>query len=360
MSTPVEGLLSGWSLAQLGPVQSGVIGYDSRLWDEFRGYVWPELAGYEALCATLEQLGRVRCPLPVQAGLVQVDAALAALEEAGAHHRRQLLTGSRRYALALHDRSGRVAPNHVSVTAGQDADGRWYLSGTARHVTYGDSVDLLLVPALAGTKLLLAIVRADGPGVSRDCRPTIAGDRLTDFDFAYAAVEPEAILAQDSATEEPVTAALDAAVAAGVMALGAETVGLAAGLLEATVERVKSRQAFGAPLAAMQSVQLRTADMYLDLTAARAAVLELAGLLPNATPQQLRPVVAGTKITATSAALRIAAGAHQLCGGWGQLDEAGLHHFTRAIKAAEGQLGSPMMHRRAIAQLLAADPPSES
>jgi alkylation response protein AidB-like acyl-CoA dehydrogenase len=318
--------------------------------------VWPELRDHADMCAVLEELGRVRCPLPVQAGLVQVDAALAALgpdSTDGAHHRRQLLTGSRRYGIGMHDVLGQPAPDHVSVAAGQDSDGRWYLSGTVRDVSYGDSAQLLLVPAEVGARLLLAVVSADARGVTRVCRQTMSGDRRGDFEFSYTPLDEGSLLAGGSARDHRARRALVNAHATGVMALCAESVGLGAGLLQRTVERVKSRRAFGGPLAALQSVQLRVADMYLDLIAARAAVTELATLLPDGDEIAVRSAVADTKITVTEATLRIAAGAHQLCGGWGQLDEAGLHHYTRAIKAAEGLLGSPAYHRRVIAQLLA-------
>ena len=63
-------------------------------------------------------------------------------------------------------------------------------------------------------------------------------------------------------------------------------------------------------------------------------------------------VAAGAKLAANSAALRAAAGAHQVCGGWGHLAESGLHTFTRAIKAAEGQLGTPLALREVIARSL--------
>ena len=98
-------------------------------------------------------------------------------------------------------------------------------------------------------------------------------------------------------------------------------------------------------------MQLRSADLYLSFVAARDAVAEAAGMLasesgPLSSPRVLA-TIAAAKISAAESALAIAAGAHQLCGGWGLLDAAGLHHFTRAIKAAEGQLGSPRYHRGA-------------
>jgi alkylation response protein AidB-like acyl-CoA dehydrogenase len=186
---------------------------------------------------------------------------------------------------------------------------------------------------------VLATTPARGIGVRRTTRPTLTGDRLTDFEFEAVAVD------------EPLAAGVAEAMAAaemlGTIAVASELVGMSARLLEITAARVKSREAFGAPLAALQSVQLRAADMYLDFIAARAAVAEAAAVGTG-------PLVAAAKITATGSALAIAAGAHQLCGGWGLLDEAGLHHYTRAIKAAENQLGSPRECRTVIARYLKA------
>jgi alkylation response protein AidB-like acyl-CoA dehydrogenase len=101
--------------------------------------------------------------------------------------------------------------------------------------------------------------------------------------------------------------------------------------------------------------------MYLDLLAARDATREAAQLLdanvagtgPKAAlSTEVELALSSAHVTSTAAALRIARAAHQLCGGWGQLDEAGLHHYTRAIKSAEGQLGSANAHRATIASLL--------
>jgi alkylation response protein AidB-like acyl-CoA dehydrogenase len=140
------------------------------------------------------------------------------------------------------------------------------------------------------------------------------------------------------------------------MVLSAELTGLATGLLRAAVEHTRTRVAFGQPLAALQSVRHRAADMYLDVLSARDATSTACAALATAMPGPLdgraRAVVAATKVTATGAALRAATGAHQLCGGWGHLDDAGLHHYTRAIKAAEAQLGSPSFHRAVIAHHL--------
>jgi alkylation response protein AidB-like acyl-CoA dehydrogenase len=212
-------------------------------------------------------------------------------------------------------------------------------------VTYGDSAHTLLVPVSSSEGGLLAAIPGDAAGLTRSTLDTIAADRLTDFTFADVRLAPEWIVSGDAA------AALRAAQVAGVMALCAESVGLAAALVDITAARVRSRHAFGAPLSALPTVQLRAGDLYLDLTAARAMTRELASAIGHES-DDLALLAAATKITVTAAAARIVAGAHQLCGGWGQLEESGLHRDTRALKALEGQLGGPALHRRELGRLL--------
>jgi hypothetical protein len=215
-------------------------------------------------------------------------------------------------------------------------------------MTYGDSADILLVPARYGASgTLLGVVPAHAPGVRRTTYPTMSGDRLTDIVFDAVPLDEAPVLSG-------VAEAVVAADLLGTIAICAELVGMSARLLEMTADRVKSRQAFGAPLAALQGVQLRAADMYLDFAAARGAVSEAASLLVSGSEDSAKVVagIAAAKVAATSSALAISAAAHQLCGGWGLLEEAGLHHYTRAIKAAENQLGSPRECRRAIARYL--------
>jgi alkylation response protein AidB-like acyl-CoA dehydrogenase len=324
----VRALLAGWSLGELADAQQSATGYPTALWEAFRRRIGPRLNDLGVVRIALEELGAARCPLPVHAGLVQPLAAAAALGPRGEGLRERLLHGDR-YALT---RSGQ----HETVAAEREG-GRWRLSGLVRHVTYGDSADHLLVPARHSSGVVLAVVRADLPGVRRTTRPTVTADRLSDVAFDRVEVD-EPLLSG-------VAEAAAAAELAGTLAVAAELVGMCARLVELTADRVKSRQAFGAPLAALQSVQQRAADMYLDFVAARDAVAEAAAAGTAIS-------VSAAKMTATQSALAIAAGAHQLCGGWGLLDEAGLHHYTRAIKAAESRHGSPREHRAAIADHL--------
>jgi alkylation response protein AidB-like acyl-CoA dehydrogenase len=315
-------------------------------WDAVRQELWPVLASPVELCAALEELGRAGVALPLQGSLVQVHAALSTLGAAGQGHLRRLQSGYR-FAMGMHDAQGRLAPENVILRALASPEGT-RLSGIVRHVTYGDTVQSLVVPATSEEgELLLAAIPCDDTSISRVTRETISGDQLTDFTLTEVPLDPSWILGRGAAAESAVSAAL----AIGVMALSAQSVGMAAALVQLTASRVRSRHAFGAPLASLPTVQLRMGELSLELSAARAATTELALALTDAQAQQPL-LLSATKITVASAASRIVAGAHQLCGGWGQLEEAGLHVYTRGLKAAEGQLGTTVEHRRRLGRLL--------
>jgi alkylation response protein AidB-like acyl-CoA dehydrogenase len=127
----------------------------------------------------------------------------------------------------------------------------------------------------------------------------------------------------------------------------AELAGHLAALLAITVSRVTSRAAYGSTLAALAPVQQRVADMWLDVVAVRDAIRE-AGEPAASSPAS----ISEARLTTVDAAARVIAGAHQLCGGWGYLEEAGLGLHTRAVTMLEGQLGPPDELAAALGTLL--------
>jgi hypothetical protein len=343
----VRRTLADWQLAGLPQVQGSATGYDVQVWTSLLRRVWPAVTTSDEVRVLAEELGRLRCPTPIHSGLAPVDWLLRCLPGEGASLRADLTAGVR-FAAAL----------DAAVHGQRETDGSWRLSGDLRHITYGDSTETFLVPVHVGRSMMLVAVLAQAAGVRRKTHDTLSCDRMTDVQLNDVAASPAAVLVPASSDAER---AVQTARAVAVVARAAELTGLAAGLLTVTKRRVTTRQAFGQPLAAQQSVQHRAADMYLDLQAARDATRDAAHLLDanvaSAGPKaalstEVELALSTAHVTSTAAALRIAGGAHQLCGGWGQLDEAGLHPYTRAIKSAEAQLGSAAAHRATIVSLL--------
>jgi acyl-CoA dehydrogenase len=122
--------------------------------------------------------------------------------------------------------------------------------------------------------------------------------------------------------------------------VGAAAVGFAQRALDESVAHVKAREQFGAPLAALQAVQMRIADMTCDVEASRLLVYRAAALADGG---GARAAVgrAGSmaKLVATESAQRVIDHAVQLHGGRGvdvSSPVARLYQEIRALRIYEG------------------------
>ena len=114
---------------------------------------------------------------------------------------------------------------------------------------------------------------------------------------------------------------------------GALAVGTAQGALEKAIDHVKRRKAFGAPLASLQIVQAKIAEMATLLEAGR-SLLYRAALSVDA--GEIDPaLVAMAKWYTCEIAVKVADEAIQLHGGYGILKEYGVEHYWRDAKVFE-------------------------
>ncbi len=114
---------------------------------------------------------------------------------------------------------------------------------------------------------------------------------------------------------------------------GALAVGTAQGALEKAVAHVKKRKAFGAPLAHLQIVQAKIAEMATLLEAGR-SLLYRAALSVDA--GEIDPaLIAMAKWYTCEIAVKVADEAIQLHGGYGVLKEYDVEHYWRDAKVFE-------------------------
>ena len=114
--------------------------------------------------------------------------------------------------------------------------------------------------------------------------------------------------------------------------VGAAALGLARRALSAALERVRSRELFGAPLARMQMVQGHIADMALDIDAAALLVYRAAWARDTGEGRVSREA-AMAKLHATEAAQRVIDAAVQLHGGDGVRIGGPVESLYREIRA---------------------------
>lgn len=204
-----------------------------------------------------------------------------------------------------------------------------FVAGAARAST-------LLVRSAPNEVLVLS--RAD---VELLAQPTLADDDCCRVIFSPA--ESRQTLVTDVAS----------AVARAAIVVAADAVGAAEAALDAAVAHVSLRRQWGAPLGTLQAVRHRCADMLLDVTVARDAVFDAAGVADRgAGDEEVRLAAAFAMATAVERCRRVTAGAHQLAGGQGIDADAPFHRWYRRVKWAESALGDQRSHREHIAATL--------
>ncbi|GLZ07545.1 acyl-CoA dehydrogenase [Actinomadura sp. NBRC 104412] len=243
-------------------------------------------------------------------------------------------------------RDGRVRAMLTEIAAGTSvvvpADARWYdpqaappvltgggdegtVTGVVPAVLAGAAADSWLVPAGAGGRTVLALVRSGTAGATAEPMTTIDLTR----GFATLRLEDAAavVLARDAEAER----ARDAMEAGGALALAAECVGVAAEALDLTVSHVKVREQFGQVIGAFQGVKHQLADLYVTLESARSA-LAFAARSAGADPPLRDAALAVARRRCGAAAFRIAGEAIHLHGGIGFTWEHPAHLYYRRAK----------------------------
>ncbi|MGV2984200.1 acyl-CoA dehydrogenase family protein [Microbacterium sp. AGC85] len=113
--------------------------------------------------------------------------------------------------------------------------------------------------------------------------------------------------------------------------MGACSLGGAQWALDKATDYVVEREAFGAPLAANQSILFTLADMETEIQAAR-ALLQRAASKMDEKADDVASACALAKRFATDAGFRVANEALQLHGGYGYLHEYGIERVVRDLR----------------------------
>ncbi len=136
---------------------------------------------------------------------------------------------------------------------------------------------------------------------------------------------------------------IEAAVAAGIVALGAEAVGILDVIKDSTLDYLRTRVQFGVPIGKFQALQHRMATVALDIEQARSAVINAAAALDGDRLTRERAVSAA-KVTLGRVGTLVAEESIQLHGGIGMTWELPLPHFAKRLIMIGHQLGDEDHH----------------
>lgn len=278
------------------------------------------------------------CVLPAALMAGGGDHCAALLEQVGA--------GQARIAAALIEDEG-FDTAAISTRAAVDGDG-FRLTGAKAHVEDGADADWYLVSARtsgapgdrAGVSLFLVPARADGLVVRRF--RAVDGHRHCGLALEDVAGIPIGAI---GAAADRIDAARDRAIVAHL----AEAVGSMEAAVAATLDYVRTRQQFGAPIGSFQVVQHKVVDMSVACEEARALMMVAASQL--ASGGDARALIAAAKVRVAQCGLAVAQQAVQLHGGVGTSEELIVSHHLRRQMMLDLAHGDRDHHKARFAEL---------
>ena len=241
-------------------------------------------------------------------------------------------SGSHRLALAHVEVGPRGGPAGLTTRATADAE-TWRLTGRKIAVIDGPDADTLIVSAVASDGLGLFLVPRNAAGVAITPYPALGGGSACSASFDDVVLLGEARLGSGD-----VSAALERTTDVAIAAQCAELVGIMAALLEATTSYTNTREQFGKPLTANQTVRFKLADMAIAVEEARSMALRAALTLDGADLDRVR-AVAGAKAKIGRGARLVAETAIQLHGAMGVTEELVIGSYYKRILAIEAMFG---------------------
>ncbi|WP_176598244.1 MULTISPECIES: acyl-CoA dehydrogenase family protein [Sphingobium] len=279
------------------------------------------------IAVLFEQFGRFLLVEPFLAVLIAGRVMGRELPE-------DLLSG-RRMLTCAHQEPGSYRLDRVSATARRAADG-WRLDGRKAVVPHLGAAAGILVPAMTASGLSLFLVEPHAVGVTVEDYALIDGGRAGDLRLDAA---PGRLVG----LEGKALPVLEEAVAAGIVALCWEAVGIMDVIKASTIDYMRTRTQFGVPIGSFQALQHRMATVALDIEQARSAAIRAAASLQDPRLDRERAVSAA-KFTIGRTGLTVAEEAIQIHGGIGMTMELPLSHYAKRLMMIGHQLGDEDHH----------------
>jgi alkylation response protein AidB-like acyl-CoA dehydrogenase len=188
---------------------------------------------------------------------------------------------------------------------------------TGRKTCVPGPADVVIVTARQHGALHLFLVHADAPGLTRRDYRLIDGSAASELHFT-------------ATPAEPLPGGIDclhAAVDTARIAACAEMIGLMGLLFDTTLDYVRQRQQFGAPIGSFQAIQHRLADVYATLELSRSHLYRCVLAEPPARPA----AIAAAKSYISTTAIHLGEECIQLHGGMGVSDEVIIGHAHKRL-----------------------------
>jgi len=333
----ISGSSAGWSREQWRTMaELGVIG---ALFDEAAG----GFGGHAFDIATVfEQIGRGLVVEPFLGTLM----AGRLLARSGAHAEllQSAIAGEAVLALACEEPQSRYDWSRADTRARAEGDA-WILNGRKSVVPQLEAASHVLVSASLDTgRVGLFLVESGFRGIA------VRGYRLIDGGRGG-----EVMLTDTPATliSEHAAPLLEETVAAGIVAVSWEAVGVMDVLKKSTLDYLRTRKQFGIPIGKFQALQHRMVNLAIEIEQARSAAINAAAAL-DAPREHRERAAAAAKYTVNRVGALVAEECIQLHGGIGMSRELPLSHYAKRAVLIGHQLGDEDYHLQRYMDLVRA------
>lgn len=240
----------------------------------------------------------------------------------------------------------------MRTTAVKDGDA-YILNGNKVFITNGGSADVYIVFALTDASkrtrggVTAFIVERDRPGFrvgKHEKKMGIRGSETVELIFEDCRVPVENRLGEEGFGFKIAMMTLDG----GRNGIAAQALGIAQGAYEAAVNYAKTREQFGKPIADVQAIQFKLADMATKIEAARLLTYQAAWLESNGMPYGQASAM--SKVFASDTAMEVTTEAVQVFGGYGYIREYPVERMMRDAKITQIYEGTNEIQRLVIAR----------
>lgn len=266
---------------------------------------------------------------------------------------RPLATGEKLGAFCLSEPEAGSDATQQHTSAALE-NGNWVINGTKNWITNGTTADIYLVMAQTDREkkhkgITCFIVERDRAGFEPGLKEDKLGIRSSDtcsIGLTNVTVPPENILGEAGRGFNIAMEVLNG----GRIGIAAQALGIAQGAFERALEYSTQRKAFGKPIADLQAIQFKLAEMSVKIEASRLLILRAATMKDN----HVRFVkeAAQAKLMASKTAVEVTLEAIQVHGGYGYVREYHVERMLRDAKITEIYEGTSEIQHIVIAREL--------
>ncbi len=262
--------------------------------------------------------------------------------------------GDLRFGLALSEPSAGSDLTGLSTRARQEGE-KWVISGQKVFVTGADVADYLFVftrtdpDASPSRGMTVILVPRGADGVTVQPLKKLAGQGTHSCEVFLDEVRVP--VANTVGEVNRGMAAVIGVLDHERITNGAQSVGLAQGVLDLALGYAKERVQFGKPIIEQQAVAHMLSDMVIEIEQARLLVFRAAWKLERGLPCHADASMA--KVAGSEVGTRCASRGMQILGGYSYMVEYGMERYWRESKLNEIVAGTNEIQRNIIAKALA-------